>query len=151
MSNIRITKIFSFEMAHALWKHDGKCANIHGHSYKLSVTVIGEIFSKKSHPKDGMLIDLADLKKLVEESVIQIFDHALVVNSNTGEKYLKQLKHFNKRTLVVPYQPTCENLVLDFSERIQDELNSHFHLHSLKLQETATSYSEWFAEDNRPE
>lgn len=63
MSNIRITKLFSFETGHALYGYDGKCKNVHGHSYKLSVTVIGKPISDASHIKHGMVIDFGDLKK----------------------------------------------------------------------------------------
>jgi 6-pyruvoyltetrahydropterin/6-carboxytetrahydropterin synthase len=51
MAKIRLTKEFNFEMAHALWNYDGLCKNIHGHSYKLLVTVIGEAITDKKNPK----------------------------------------------------------------------------------------------------
>ena len=64
MSNIRITKQFSFETGHALYGYDGKCKNVHGHSYHLDVTVIGQPISDSTHVKFGMVIDFSDLKKL---------------------------------------------------------------------------------------
>ncbi len=67
MSNIRITKQFSFETGHALYGYDGKCKNVHGHSYKLSVTVIGSPITDRSNVKFGMVIDFTDLKKIVKE------------------------------------------------------------------------------------
>ena len=67
MSNIRITKKFSFETGHALYGYDGKCKNVHGHSYKLSVTVIGSPITDLSNVKLGMVIDFTDLKKIVKE------------------------------------------------------------------------------------
>ena len=54
MTKIRITKKFEFEAGHALYGYDGKCKNIHGHSYKLWVTVIGSPIEDSSHVKmDG--------------------------------------------------------------------------------------------------
>ena len=76
MSLIRITKKFSFETGHALSGYDGKCRNVHGHSYKLSVTVIGEPITDPSHVKYGMVIDFTDLKKIVKEEIVDVFDHA---------------------------------------------------------------------------
>ena len=56
MSKIRITKKFRFEAAHALYGYDGKCKNIHGHNYKLFVTIVGEPISNKSDVKFGMVM-----------------------------------------------------------------------------------------------
>ena len=74
MSNIRITKQFTFETGHALYGYDGKCKNVHGHSYKLSVTVIGTPISDLNNVKFGMVIDFGDLKKIVKEEIVDIFD-----------------------------------------------------------------------------
>ena len=83
MSTIRITKRFSFEAGHALHGYDGKCKNLHGHSYKLSVTVIGTPISDKTNPKFGMVIDFTDLKRIVTEEIVNKFDHATIFNKNT--------------------------------------------------------------------
>ncbi|HQQ12325.1 MAG TPA: 6-carboxytetrahydropterin synthase, partial [Bacteroidales bacterium] len=65
MSKIRITKEFKFEMAHALLGYDGPCRNVHGHSYELIVTVIGEPIAETGHVKLGMVMDFGDLKRIV--------------------------------------------------------------------------------------
>ena len=83
MSKIRITKQFSFETGHALYGYDGKCKNVHGHSYRLDVTVIGQPIDDTSNVKYGMVIDFKDLKKIVKEEVVDVFDHATVFNKNT--------------------------------------------------------------------
>ena len=78
MSNIRITKQFSFETGHALYGYDGKCRNVHGHSSKLSVTVIGNPIEDSSHVKFGMVIDFSDLKKIVKEEIVDVFDYVYI-------------------------------------------------------------------------
>ena len=83
MSNIRITKQFDFETGHALYGYDGKCKNVHGHSYKLSVTVIGTPIADTNNVKCGMVIDFGDLKKIVSSEIVDKFDHATVFNKNT--------------------------------------------------------------------
>ncbi|NND62353.1 MAG: 6-carboxytetrahydropterin synthase [Flavobacteriaceae bacterium] len=149
MSEIRITKMFSFETGHALYGYDGKCRNVHGHSYKLSVTVIGNPISDNSHVKFGMVIDFGDLKKIVKEEIVDVFDHATVFNKNTPHVELaKELENRGHNVLLVDYQPTSEMMVVDFAEKIKERLPNNIQLHSLKLQETATSYAEWFAADN---
>ena len=149
MSNIRITKQFSFETGHALYGYDGKCRNVHGHSYKLSVTVIGTPISDSSNVKFGMVIDFSDLKKIVKEEIVDVFDHATVFNKNTPHVELaKELSDRGHSVLLVDYQPTSEMMVINFAEKIKQRLPQNINLHSLRLQETATSFAEWFASDN---
>nr|WP_298658591.1 6-carboxytetrahydropterin synthase [uncultured Flavobacterium sp.] len=149
MSKIRITKQFNFETGHALFGYDGKCKNVHGHSYKLSVTVIGEPITDSSNVKFGMVIDFGDLKKIVKEEIVDIFDHATVFNQNTPHIELaKELKDRGHHVILVDYQPTSENMVIDFSTKIKNRLPETIKLFSLKLQETETSFAEWYASDN---
>lgn len=149
MSKIRITKQFSFETGHALYGYDGKCKNVHGHSYKLSVTVIGIPISDRNNVKFGMVIDFSDLKKIVKEDIVDIFDHATVFNGTTPHVELaNELKSRGHEVILVDYQPTSENMVIDFSEKIKKRLPENIQLFSLRLQETETSFAEWFAEDN---
>jgi 6-pyruvoyltetrahydropterin/6-carboxytetrahydropterin synthase len=149
MSNIRITKQFSFETGHALYGYDGKCKNVHGHSYRLDVTVIGKPISDNSNVKFGMVIDFGDLKKIVKEEIVNVFDHATVFNKNTPHVELaKELEDRGHNVLLVDYQPTSEMMVIDFASKIKKRLPNNINLFSLKLQETATSFAEWFASDN---
>lgn len=149
MANIRITKQFSFETGHALFGYDGKCKNVHGHSYKLSVTVIGQPNQDRSHVKFGMVIDFTDLKRIVREEIVDLFDHATVFNGNTPHVELAdELKQRGHHVILVDYQPTSENMVIDFASKIKSRLPQNIQLHSLRLQETETSYAEWFASDN---
>ena len=149
MSKIRITKQFSFETGHALYGYDGKCKNVHGHSYKLSVTVIGTPISDSNNVKFGMVIDFYDLKKIVREEIVDVFDHATVFNKNTPHVELaEELKNRGHHVILVNYQPTSENMVIDFAKKIQDRLPNNIQLHSLKLQETESSFAEWYASDN---
>lgn len=149
MSKIRITKQFNFETGHALFGYDGKCKNVHGHSYKLSVTVIGTPITDPSHVKLGMVIDFGDLKKIVKEEIVDVFDHATVFNQNTPHIELaKELQDRGHHVILVDYQPTSENMVIDFAAKISARLPQAIQLHSLKLQETETSFAEWYASDN---
>jgi 6-pyruvoyltetrahydropterin/6-carboxytetrahydropterin synthase len=149
MSNIRITKQFSFETGHALYGYDGKCKNVHGHSYKLSVTVIGKPITDTSNVKYGMVIDFSDLKKIVKEEIVDHFDHATVFNKNTPHVELADvLKSRGHHVILVEYQPTSENMVIDFAQKIKNRLPTDIQLHSLKLQETDSSFAEWYASDN---
>ncbi|TDU43401.1 6-pyruvoyltetrahydropterin/6-carboxytetrahydropterin synthase [Gelidibacter sediminis] len=149
MSKIRITKQFSFETGHALYGYDGKCKNVHGHSYKLSVTVIGTPISDTSNVKYGMVIDFSDLKKIVKTEIVDVFDHATVFNKNTPHVELaKELEARDHNVLLVDYQPTSEMMVIDFAQKIKKHLPENIQLYALRLQETDTSFAEWYASDN---
>ena len=149
MSIIRITKQFNFETGHALYGYDGKCKNVHGHSYKLSVTVSGQPINDNTHVKFGMVIDFSDLKKIVKEEIVDVFDHATVFNKNTPHIELaKELKDRGHHVILVDYQPTSEMMVIDFAKKIKARLPKNIMLFSLKLQETETSFAEWFASEN---
>ena len=149
MAKIRLTKEFSFESAHALDGYDGLCREIHGHSYRLFVTVKGEPSCVEGDPKLGMVMDFGDLKRIVYGEIVDRLDHAFVLRDSEQNEELKAMlgAKFNK-VVLVDYQPTCENMLSDFAARLQRALPSKVELYSLRLHETATSYAEWFAEDN---
>ena len=149
MARIRITKEFTFETGHALYGYDGKCRNVHGHSYHLSVTVIGAPIQETGHKKLGMVIDFGDLKTIVKEEIVDPFDHATVFNGSTPHLALANtLKENGHKVILADYQPTSENMVVDFAHKIRKRLPEGIQLHSLKLRETGTAYAEWFASDN---
>jgi 6-pyruvoyltetrahydropterin/6-carboxytetrahydropterin synthase len=143
---VRVTKEFKFEMAHALFGHDGPCRNIHGHSYVLFVTVKGKPLQNLKSPKTGMVIDFADLKQIVNKEIIKVFDHALVLNKIGAVNFYQTLKE--QKLILVDFQPTCENLVIHFTKQLRKGLPKGIILHHLLLKETSTSYAEWYAEDN---
>ena len=145
---IRVTKKFTFDMAHALYGYDGPCKNIHGHTYILSVTLKGKAINDPHHPKNGMVIDFTDLKKIVKEQVIDVFDHSLVLNAHSPHGAIKAFKENFEKINNVPYQPSCENLVIDFLERIKIHLPQSVIITHIKLEETPTSFAEWYLEDN---
>lgn len=146
--SIRVTKKFTFDMAHALYGYDGACKNIHGHTYVLSVTLRGKVLLDNEHPKNGMVIDFTDFKRIVKENVCDVFDHSLVLNGNSPHASLHNLKENFEKVHFVNFQPSCENLVIDFLKRIKPALPDGVIICSIKLEETPTSFAEWFAEDN---
>ncbi len=149
MAKIRLTKEFNFEAAHALEDYNGACREVHGHSYRLFVTVVGspnEVIGSSSY---GMVIDFGELKRIVNEQIISRLDHAFVLRrSEQSNQIVESIGSIYKNIVLVDYQPTCENMLSDFAARISSQLPSNVALHSLKLHETATSFAEWYAEDN---
>jgi len=146
---IRLNRRFQFEMAHALMGYDGPCRNIHGHSYQLEVMVAGEIISDVGNPKLGMVIDFSVLKEIVNREVINEFDHTLLLNEIVKTEAEAVIEGVGSRVRFVPYQPTCENLLLDIRKRIISCLPPEIRLVRLRLHETANSYAEVLEELNK--
>ncbi|WP_319500003.1 6-carboxytetrahydropterin synthase [uncultured Draconibacterium sp.] len=149
MAKIRVTKKFHFEMGHVLHNYDGLCRNIHGHTYNMEVTLLGEIREEKGHPKDGMVVDFGKLKKLVKDKIVNVYDHSLVVSQIYADKNQEHLLKATERLIVHDFQPTSENMCVYVAGVLQQELPEDVSLYSIRLYETATSYAEWFAEDNK--
>ncbi len=145
---IRITKIFTFETAHVLYNYDGKCKNMHGHSYKLFVTIKGTPINDLDHSKNGMVVDFGDIKNIVKSEIIDVWDHAVMLNGLSPHKQLgEDLEEKGHKVIYCDYQPTCENMLYDIASKIKKQLPETVTLAYLKLHETENSYGEWFAED----
>ena len=149
MRNVRVTKEFTFEMAHALWNYDGACKNIHGHSYHLFISIIGEPLQDEDNPKFGMVIDFKDLKQIAKANIVDVLDHSLIVYNKAEGESLDAVKSMYQKVYSFDFQPTCENLVIYIADIIMKKLPPKLSLHKIKLYETATSYAEWVASDNQ--
>ena len=143
MSIIKITKQFSFEMAHALRNYDGLCRNIHGHSYKMDITLAGQPLHDETSPKNGMVMDFGDLKRLVNEEIISLLDHALVLNAKTDTQLIEVLKQNYEKIVTVDFQPTTENLLNFIADKLKKRLPDTVKLCRIRLRETDTSYADW--------
>lgn len=149
MPVIRLTREFSFDMAHALEGYDGLCRHIHGHSYRLFVTVAGTPCQDQDSPKYGMVMDFTDLKAIVNRLIIDRFDHALMIRDTEQDRQLfEKMQAKWEKVYRTDYQPTCENLILKFAEWIAPELPAGVELVELKLYETSKSHATWRKSDN---
>lgn len=122
---LTVTKRFTFEACHHLPYYEGACHRLHGHSYKLNVTVTGDRITDKDNPKCGMIIDFKDLKKIVNKEVVDRYDHT-------------DLNTFFEN-------PTAENMVVAMAHDIEHNLPEGVKLVSVKLWETEDSYAEYTA------
>jgi 6-pyruvoyltetrahydropterin/6-carboxytetrahydropterin synthase len=113
------------------------------------VTIIGEPNQNELSPKYGMVMDFGDLKRIIKENIIDIYDHTVILNRNAQTEKFKNIEQMFDRFIITDYQPTCENMVIEFSEIIKSKLPNNLSLHNLRLYETETSYAEWFAKDNK--
>ena len=145
MEALSVTRDFTFEMAHHLPGHDGLCVNIHGHSYLLSVTLRGIPLNNPGTAKDGMLIDFGDLKSIVEKAVLELLDHTLVLRDSTESQEVKRALHNIgvEKVLLLPNQPTCENMLLFIKDKLLAVMPEQLTLTQIQLRETANTRAEW--------
>ncbi|MEQ1797341.1 MAG: 6-carboxytetrahydropterin synthase [Lacibacter sp.] len=136
-----LTKIFHFEMAHAIDGYDGVCKNIHGHSYELYVTVGSDDQGDEFIPAPGFILDFKELKSIVNASVIDVFDHKLLLS--TG--YLAKHPYVQSQENLVLWEaePTAENLLIYMQRIIRQQLPAEMKLTQLKLYETNNSFATW--------
>lgn len=143
---ISITKIFHFETAHAIHNYNGACRNIHGHSYRLLVTVTCLDESGNDYlPAPGFAIDFKDLKKPVAELITNIFDHKLILSTQYLASHPELANQENLVTWEV--EPTAENILVYFSRELKNGFPPNVSLSKLKIYETKDSYAEWVRED----
>ena len=134
---ITVTKTVKFDAAHVLTNHQGLCKNLHGHTYRVDVSV--------SQPDDegrDMVIDFKDLKGLATEIICDRFDHAFIYNTaSAGEKEIAAVVEKNgMRTVPIPFRSTAENLAKLFYNELKPRLPG---LSAVKVWETADNVAEF--------
>lgn len=115
---VEITRRFGFEAAHSLPNHDGKCRQLHGHAYTLEVTIAGPV--THAGPKEGMVMDFADMTSVVETEVLKQWDH----------QFLNDL---------VAFPTTAENLAAEIFKRLK---TAGLPLVRVRLYETVRGWAE---------
>ena len=148
MSQISITKSFSWDMSHMLAGHQGHCKNLHGHTYQLEVEVVNKAGQvQEVGPARGMVVDFKDLKNIVKDKIVNPLDHAFLYWSKSTadvEHQIAQLLQENDRKVVkVDFRPTAENMAQHFWELLKDDVQEiGLKLESIRVWETETSYAE---------
>jgi len=136
-----VTKIFTFDAAHRLSDYKGKCKNLHGHTYRVEITVSGEL------NKLGMVIDFGELKEIYNKIIDRNFDHRTILKEDDPINIMIA-ETIPEAVCWVPYNPTAENLAQDIFNLVYDELltkyksNLVIKLEKIRVYETPTSYAE---------
>ena len=136
---ITVTKTVRFDAAHVLTNHGGLCKNLHGHTYRVDVSVAQEEGSQSD-----MVMDFKDIKNIANEVVCEKFDHAFIYNTaSEGEcEIAAVVERHGMRTAPVPFRSTAENLAKLFFGELKKRIPS---LSSVKVWETLDSCAEFRA------
>ena len=134
---ITVTKTIRFDAAHILTNHQGLCKNLHGHTYRVDVSV-----TQGDGDTSDMVIDFKDLKLIASEVVCERFDHAFIYNTESaGEREIAAVVEKNgMRTVAIPFRSTAENLARMFFGELKARIPG---LSAVKVWETADSCAEY--------
>lgn len=149
MERLYITKTMSFAMAHRLTDHKGLCANLHGHNYKVEMSIARRDGGLNSQ---GMVMDYADLKKVWNDYMGYLDHSTMLQDVPQNERLINVLKREGYRLSVVQFNPTCENMVGWIAELLQNALDREYRedgigmyvVTHIRLWETDTSYTDWW-------
>ena len=134
---ITVTKTVRFDAAHVLTNHQGLCKNLHGHTYRVDVSV-----TQAEGDARDMVIDFKDLKRVAAETVCDRFDHAFVYNTQSeGEREIAAVvERYGMRTVALPFRSTAENLARHFYEQLSTSVPG---LSAVRVWETPDSCAEY--------
>lgn len=147
--SISISKEFSWSMAHMLANHNGKCKNIHGHTYVMQVELErteGGTIHAPGKTDHGMVMEFSDVKQVISELIVEPLDHAFLYwigSTDSLEHEVAELLKKHERKLVeINYRPTAENLANDFIHKINSRLSDNpVKVIELILWESPTSFA----------
>lgn len=145
VSAMWITRKLEFDAGHRIPNHESKCRNVHGHRYVLECTVTGKIVDTSGHSSEGMVVDFSVLKQLMNDLVVEPWDHAMLVWQ--GDKHLlgalSQL--WQHKTVTLPVIPTAENLAKLAFEALAPALASYgLRLTHVRLYETPNCWADCY-------
>ena len=134
---ITVTKTVKFDAAHVLTNHQGLCKNLHGHTYRVDISV-----TQAEDDASDMVIDFKHLKKIATEIICDRFDHAFVYNTKSeGETEIAAVvERYGMRTVALPFRSTAENMARMFFEELKARISG---VSSVKVWETADSCAEY--------
>ena len=152
---MQITRRLEFDAGHRIPDHKSQCRHLHGHRYALEVTLSGDIIHQTGNAANGMVMDFSDVKAIVNEQVVNVWDHAFLVYSEDHVVIQMLATIPDHKTVVLPRVPTAENLariafdLLDLA--FQDTYGNHLQLERVRLYETPNCWADALrSKDHRP-
>lgn len=133
---IEIAKEFHWEMGHRLPFHEGGCRNVHGHSYRMRVSVSGTL------DQNGMVVDYFDLRRILDP-VIERIDHAFLCD-RSDTPMLSFLEENDLKRVVVDFPSTAENIACWLLDQVAEQLRGYDNIAEIavRLHETERTYAE---------
>jgi len=141
-----ITRRLEFDAGHRIPNHNSQCKHLHGHRYALEITLSGDIINTEGQSEQGMVMDFSDVKRIAQEKLVQVWDHAFLVYR--GDQmvcdFLATLP--DHKTVILDVVPTAENLAQAafdiLNPAYQDSYGNHLRLERIRLFETPNNWAD---------
>ena len=143
---ITITRRLEFDAGHRIPHHDGQCRHLHGHRYAIELTVSGDVLETPGAADDGMVLDFGDIKRLANEHLVNLWDHAFLVAKEDQAVVAFLASMPNHKTVILDRVPTVENLAHAAFVILEPIFAEAFHgrlrLSSIRLYETPNCWAD---------
>lgn len=141
-----ITRRLEFDAGHRIPNHTSQCKHLHGHRYAIEITLSGDIITAEGQSEQGMVMDFSDVKRIANEKLVDIWDHAFLVyrGDSVVSDFLASLPEH--KTIILDAVPTAENLaqiafsILDPAYR--DIYGNRLRLERVRLYETPNNWAD---------
>lgn len=143
---LTITRKLEFDAGHRIPDHKSQCRNLHGHRYRIEITLTGSVIDAEGNSDNGMIMDFSDVKALAQRHLVDLWDHAfLVYAGDTAVRgFLESLA--GHKTVIIDRIPTVENLAQvafdQLREAYHDRYGTGLRLEKLVLYETPNCWAE---------
>ena len=131
-ATIAITRRLEFDAGHRLPSHHSQCRNIHGHRYALEITLTSDVIHEEGAADDGMVMDFGDIKRIANEKLVELWDHAFLVYRGDKPMVAFLATIPDHKTVVLDVVPTAENLAQAAFAILKDAYHDRFG-HTLAL------------------
>ena len=142
---IQITKSIEWDMGHRIPNHKSKCRNLHGHRYKLEITLIGELKSITGDSEEGMIIDFDKIKTILKERIQEVLDHCFMIYEK--DKILTEFFSINAKenlkVVTVPFIPTVENISRWCYQNLHDRFPENIYIKNIRVFESPNSWADF--------
>ena len=148
---VRITKTIEWDMGHRVPNHKSKCRNLHGHRYRMELTLAGELNSMAGDSSEGMVFDFGDIKQFMTANIHDVLDHGFMIYEHDEilTRFFDSVKEQEFRMLRVPFVPTAENIAQWCYEQLAGCFPAGIAIVSVRIYETPNSWAEYVA-NGRP-
>ena len=149
-ATIAITRRLEFDAGHRLPNHKSQCRNIHGHRYALEITLSSDVIREEGAADDGMVMDFGDIKRIANEKLVDLWDHAFLVHRGDSVMVDFLAAISGHKTVILDVVPTAENLAQAAFAILRDAYHDRFgHVLALtrvRLYETPNCWADAIAE-----
>ena len=141
---VSVTKVIEWDMGHRVPNHKHKCANPHGHRYRLELTVSGLVSEEKGSSSEGMVVDFSEIKQAMMDRIHDPLDHCFMAyEDDPMAQLLVREFHGALKIRLVPFIPTAENIVQWCVEQLKDAFSQGISISRCRLYETPKSWAEY--------